>query len=155
MGQIQGMVSREKNQKHSLFLQKNCNPKFLKTIGFGDINGVDTSTRVRLTVYNVKERMTGTVSTHFHQVLGALSFFRVFSSSSVKTLKSPTLFLGQCPLLSPSVCGLQMVWECVCDSVCVCGRNELNVYTTLAYPHISSFCAIHKHTHTHMHPQTI
>lgn len=35
---------------------------YLKTIGFGDNSGVDTSTRVRLTVYNVKERMTGTVS---------------------------------------------------------------------------------------------
>ena len=79
MGQIQGMVTRGKNKKRSLFLQKNCDPKFLKTIGFGDMNGVDTSTRVRLTVYNVKERMTGTVSTHFHQILWALSFFHIFS----------------------------------------------------------------------------
>ena len=37
---------------------------------------------------------------------------------------------------------------CVCVCVCVCGWNQLNVYTTLAYPHISSFSAIHKHTHT-------
>ena len=39
---------------------------------------------------------------------------------------------------------------CVCATVCVCvcGRNELNVYARLAYPHISSFHAIHKHTHT-------
>ena len=28
------------------------------------------------------------------------------------------------------------------------GRNELNVYTTLAYPRISSFCTIRKHAHT-------
>ena len=32
--------------------------------------------------------------------------------------------------------------------VCVCGRNELNVYTTLAYPRVSSFRTIHKHAHT-------
>ena len=34
---------------------------------------------------------------------------------------------------------------CVCVCVCVC---VMNVYTTLAYSRISSFCAIHKHTHT-------
>ena len=28
------------------------------------------------------------------------------------------------------------------ESVCVCGRNELEVCSTLAYPHISSFCAM-------------
>ena len=105
-----------------------------------------------------------------------------------------TLSKWQCQLLSPSVCGPHMAWECVChcvcvcvcvcDSVCVCvcvcvcdsvtvcvcvcvcdsvcvpkhmcvcvcvcGRNELNVYTTMAYPCISSFRAIHKHTHTHI-----
>ena len=35
---------------------------------------------------------------------------------------------------------------CVCVSVracvCVCGWNELELCTTLAYPHISSFCAM-------------
>ena len=38
------------------------------------------------------------------------------------------------------------VWQrecvCVCVCVCVCGRNELEVCTTLAYPHISSFCTM-------------
>ena len=68
----------------------------------------------------------------------------------------------QCPVLAPSVHGLQMV--CVASdtqnagteslavssfspvgsrssNVCVCGRNELEVCTTLTYPHIhiSSF----------------
>lgn len=43
-------------------LQRSSNPMFLKTIGFGDNSGVDTSQRVRLSVYSVKERMTGTVS---------------------------------------------------------------------------------------------
>ena len=42
--------------------------------------------------------------------------------------------------------------ECMCVCVCVCvrvcGRNELNVYTTLAYPRISSFRTIYKHAHT-------
>ena len=37
---------------------------------------------------------------------------------------------------------------CVCVCVRVCGRNELNVYTTLAYPRISSFRTIHKYAHT-------
>ena len=49
-----------------------------------------------------------------------------------------------CVCVWVSVC----VTVCVCVCVCVCGRNELNVYTTLAYPRISSFSAIHKHTHT-------
>ena len=39
---------------------------------------------------------------------------------------------------------------CVCVHACVCGRNELEVCTTLAYPHISSFRTIHKHMHTHI-----
>ena len=38
-------------------------------------------------------------------------------------------------------------WSSNGMSVCVCGRNELEVCTTLAYPHISSF-----HTHTHTSP---
>ncbi|XP_076468181.1 inositol polyphosphate-4-phosphatase type I A-like isoform X2 [Babylonia areolata] len=50
------------HHNHTEISDKNCNPMFLKTIGFGDMNGVDTSTRVRLTVYNVKERMTGTMA---------------------------------------------------------------------------------------------
>ena len=37
---------------------------------------------------------------------------------------------------------------CACACVRVCGWNELNVYTTLAYPCISSFRTIHKHVHT-------
>ena len=56
------------------------------------------------------------------------------------------------------VCGPQMVLECVCVCVCVCGcvgvcvRNEPEVCTTLAYPHISSFCArpvLYPSTHMH------
>ena len=43
----------------------------------------------------------------------------------------------QCPLLAPLVHSPKTVWECV--RACVCGRNELEVCTTLAYPHISSF----------------
>ena len=34
---------------------------FLKTIGFGDANGLEPCTRIKVTVYNVKERMSGTV----------------------------------------------------------------------------------------------
>ena len=47
-------------------------------------------------------------------------------------------------------CVCACVRACVRVCVCVCGRNELNVYTTLAYPCISSFRTIHKHTHTHI-----
>ena len=38
--------------------------------------------------------------------------------------------------------------------MCMCGRNELEVYSMLAYPHINSFRTvpvlqpIHKHMHT-------
>lgn len=53
-----------------LFLQKNNNPHFLKTVGFGDSNGLEPTTRVKVTVYHVKERMTGTVSELKHRDLG-------------------------------------------------------------------------------------
>jgi hypothetical protein len=43
--------------------QASNDPQFLKTIGFGDKEGVDTNMRVKITVYHVKERLTGTVST--------------------------------------------------------------------------------------------
>ena len=52
------------------------------------------------------------------------------------------------PVGSPSSNGMRM---------CVCGRNELEVCSTLAYPHISSFCAmpvLYTSTHTHTHPQS-
>ena len=48
----------------SFLLQRNNNPLFLKTIGFGDANGLEPCTRVKVTVYNVKERMTGTVGSN-------------------------------------------------------------------------------------------
>ncbi|XP_069129846.1 inositol polyphosphate-4-phosphatase type I A-like isoform X1 [Argopecten irradians] len=47
---------------HTEVVEKSRNPQFLKTIGFGNLNGVDTCTRVKLTVFHVKERMTGTMS---------------------------------------------------------------------------------------------
>ena len=48
----------------------------------------------------------------------------------------------QCPLLAPSV----LKWYENC--VRVCGQNELEVCTTMAYPHFSSFHTIHKYTPT-------
>lgn len=45
-----------------LFYQGSNDPQFLKTIGFGDKDGVDLNMRVKITVYHVKERLTGTVS---------------------------------------------------------------------------------------------
>ena len=91
---------------------------------------------------------------------------------------------GQCPILALSVCGPQMVWEWVCVCVCVCihcvcvfvcvyvcvcvcGWNELEVCTTLTYPHIYYYInyqfipyynyasMVHKLSSTHRHPQTI
>ncbi|OWF44824.1 type I inositol 3,4-bisphosphate 4-phosphatase-like isoform X2 [Mizuhopecten yessoensis] len=47
---------------HTEVVEKSKSPQFLKTIGFGNLNGVDTCTRVKLTVFHVKERMTGTMS---------------------------------------------------------------------------------------------
>ncbi|XP_059146391.1 inositol polyphosphate-4-phosphatase type I A-like isoform X2 [Physella acuta] len=49
------------HHNHSEIVEKNNNPQFLKTIGFGDKYGIDTSTRVRITVHHVVERMTGTM----------------------------------------------------------------------------------------------
>ena len=45
------------------------------------------------------------------------------------------------------VCVCVCKHACVCVCVCVEGI-ELNVYTTMAYPRISSFRATHKHAHT-------
>ncbi|KAH9509933.1 hypothetical protein Btru_044656, partial [Bulinus truncatus] len=50
------------HHNHTEIIEKSNSPHFLKTIGFGDKFGIDTSTRVRLTVHNVMERMTGTMS---------------------------------------------------------------------------------------------
>lgn len=47
---------------HTEMVEKNNSPIFLKTIGFGDASGLEPCTRVKVTVYNVKERMTGTMS---------------------------------------------------------------------------------------------
>ncbi|XP_048244074.1 inositol polyphosphate-4-phosphatase type I A-like isoform X1 [Haliotis rufescens] len=47
---------------HTEVVEKCYNPQFLRTIGFGGSEGVETGTRVRLTVYHVVERMTGTMS---------------------------------------------------------------------------------------------
>lgn len=43
-------------------------PQFLKTIGFGDKDGVDLNMRVKITVYHVKERLTGTMSQLGHAI---------------------------------------------------------------------------------------
>lgn len=51
-----------------LFYQGSNDPQFLKTIGFGDKDGVDLNMRVKITVYHVKERLTGTVSIRLPRV---------------------------------------------------------------------------------------
>ena len=56
--------------------------------------------------------------------------------------------LRACVHARACVCVSVCVCVCVCVCLCVRERNELNVYTTLAYSRISSFRAIHKHTHT-------
>ena len=53
-----------------------------------------------------------------------------------------------CVCVFMCVCACSCVCHSVCVCACVCGRNEPNVYTTLAYPRISAFDAIHKHVHT-------
>lgn len=50
------------HHNHTEIVEKSSNPQFLKTIGFGDKYGIDTSTRVRVTVHHVVERMTGTMT---------------------------------------------------------------------------------------------
>ncbi|CAG5134316.1 unnamed protein product [Candidula unifasciata] len=50
------------HHNHTEIVEKSNNPQFLKTIGFGDKFGIDTATKVRLTVHHVVERMTGTMT---------------------------------------------------------------------------------------------
>ncbi|GFR63215.1 type I inositol 3,4-bisphosphate 4-phosphatase [Elysia marginata] len=50
------------HHNHTEIVEKSSSPQFLKTIGFGDKYGIDTSTRVRVTVHHVVERMTGTMT---------------------------------------------------------------------------------------------
>ena len=47
------------------------------------------------------------------------------------------------------VCVCMCVSVSVCLCLCVCGRNELEVCTMLAYPHISSFRVMPVYTHKH------
>ncbi|XP_041359841.1 inositol polyphosphate-4-phosphatase type I A-like isoform X1 [Gigantopelta aegis] len=49
------------HHNHTEIVEKSCNPQFLKTVGFGNKDSVDTATRVKLTVYHVVERMTWTM----------------------------------------------------------------------------------------------
>ena len=73
--------------------------------------------------------------------------------------KPTTLSLRQYPLLAPSVCSPQLngMRMCVCawklmECVCVCvwerGWNKSEMFTTLACPHISSFCSMPVHART-------
>ncbi|XP_060565796.1 inositol polyphosphate-4-phosphatase type I A-like isoform X2 [Ruditapes philippinarum] len=57
---------------HTEMVEKNNNPHFLKTVGFGDSSGLEPTTRVKVTVYHVKERMTGTM-TQIGQVIFTLN----------------------------------------------------------------------------------
>ncbi|KAL4230048.1 Type I inositol 3 [Mactra antiquata] len=57
---------------HTEMVEKNNNPHFLKTIGFGDSNGLESSTRVKVTAYHVKERMSGTM-TQIGQIIFTLN----------------------------------------------------------------------------------
>ncbi|CAH1776626.1 unnamed protein product [Owenia fusiformis] len=47
---------------HSEIIEKTCNPAFLTTIAFGTGNMIAPSTRVKLTVYDIKERITSTMA---------------------------------------------------------------------------------------------
>ena len=74
----------------------------------------------------------------------------------------------RCPHMVREVCGALCVYACVCvyARVCVvccvsesvlcvcavyaCGRNELEVYTTLAYEIIPYYISVYTHTHFHI-----
>ena len=58
--------------------------------------------------------------------------------------------LCMCACVRACVCVCACMCACarVCACVCVCGRNELNIYATLAYPRISSYHTVHKHART-------
>ena len=60
------------------------------------------------------------------------------------------LLLGM--VQSPAMSTFSPVGSRSSDGVCVCGWNELEVCTTMAYPHISSLCTmpvLYTSTHTH------
>ena len=74
-----------------------------------------------------------------------LCIFKHFMMLMFELINVMWLIAWQYPLLAPSVCGPQMVWECVCV------WNELEGWTMWAYPHISSFhtvpvLSVHMHT---------
>ena len=52
-----------------------------------------------------------------------------------------------CVRVSARVCGMLCEWEC---AVYACGRNELEVYTTLAYEIIPYYISVYTHTHFHI-----
>ena len=63
-----------------------------------------------------------------------------------------------CVCVCVCVCERERERESVCVCVCVCVRNEPEVCTTLAYPHISAhpvLCQCYTLAHAHSHPQTI
>ncbi|XP_052279898.1 inositol polyphosphate-4-phosphatase type I A-like isoform X2 [Dreissena polymorpha] len=57
---------------HTEMVENNNNPHFLKTIGFGDSGGLEPTMRVKITVFHVKERMTG-MMTQIGQVIFTLN----------------------------------------------------------------------------------
>ena len=92
------------------------------------------------------------IYTGFDSCNNQINKISFYYSSAVSTFSPVGLRSSDC--MRVCVCVSQCVWvracvrACVHACVCVCGRNELNVHATLAYPRISSFRVMYTITRT-------
>nr|XP_022326682.1 type II inositol 3,4-bisphosphate 4-phosphatase-like isoform X3 [Crassostrea virginica] len=91
-------------------------PQFLKTIGFGDKDGVDLNMRVKIMVYHVKERLTGTMSQLGHAI------FTLKDVLISKEMKSKVKLVGPDPL----DCGTVTIMAWVNDSNLSLSQSEVD-----------------------------
>ncbi|ESP02136.1 hypothetical protein LOTGIDRAFT_230548 [Lottia gigantea] len=76
---------------HTEIVEKNGSPQFLKTVGFGDSENVNLMTRVKVTVYHVVERMTGTMVQLGQSIFTLQDVVTADDSTLTVTIKSPEL----------------------------------------------------------------
>ncbi|XP_050415384.1 inositol polyphosphate-4-phosphatase type I A isoform X1 [Patella vulgata] len=79
------------HHNHTEIVEKTCNPQFLKTIGFGDGENVNLITRVKVTIYHVVERMTGTMVQLGHSIFTLRDIIAAEDNTLHLSIKSPDL----------------------------------------------------------------
>ena len=93
--------------------------------------------------------------------MSTYQFIPYYASACSRTRMHTRTHTESYTIWGPQTSSAQMVWECVfvCVCMCVCRHNKLEVCTTLACPHISSFhtMLVHVHAHacTHAHTQSL